>query len=226
MRYHAMENLQDLGTTPPLKDQVYRIIKLQIILGKLKPGSRISMLELATAMNVSRAPVREALSMLNKDGLVTIVPRKQAFVSEVSRKDLQMIADLRLMLEPYAARKSTPLIPEEKLREVEQKLQHVLDNPSDFAAYVNSDLEFHELLYTHTGYNLLKDIMLMVKQHSLRLRYLAEEEESNRKDIVVRSTQEHLDILRAAKERNAERVSELVAVHLRNANARALSSQT
>ena len=58
----------------PIRDQIYDIIKKNIIEGKYEPGSRLSITALSKELNVSNSPVREALSMLNRDGIIDIYP--------------------------------------------------------------------------------------------------------------------------------------------------------
>ncbi|HDK25905.1 MAG TPA: GntR family transcriptional regulator, partial [Candidatus Atribacteria bacterium] len=85
------EYFEDLGNNLSLKDRVYQNIKLQIIRGNLKPGTRLLEEELSKAMNISRAPIREALNRLEKEGFVTITPRKGAVVAHITA---QMIEDI------------------------------------------------------------------------------------------------------------------------------------
>ena len=97
----------DFGSNPSLKQLVYDNLKERIINGTLKPGMRLREEDLSNEMNISRAPIREALNMLERDGFTTIVPRKGALVSEVKKEDLYYIWELRALLEPYAAKIST-----------------------------------------------------------------------------------------------------------------------
>ena len=66
----------NFGSSPSLKQLVYDNLKERIIQGELKPGTRLREEDLSTDMNISRAPIREALNMLERDGFTTIVPRK------------------------------------------------------------------------------------------------------------------------------------------------------
>ena len=70
------EYFEDLGHYLSLKDRVYQNIKFKIMNGNLKPGIRLFEEELAKTMNISRAPIREAFNRLEKEGFVTIIPRK------------------------------------------------------------------------------------------------------------------------------------------------------
>ena len=72
----------------PLREQVYDQLKRRILTGKIKPGTRMMEIDLAEDLGVSRTPVREAIRELGKEGLVTIEPRRGAFASEISVKDM------------------------------------------------------------------------------------------------------------------------------------------
>lgn len=87
---------QNLGSNPSLKQLVYDNLRDLIIQGKLEPGAKLVEDELAQSMNISRAPVREALNMLERDGFTKIIPRKGAVVTEVNRKDAADIWKCRL----------------------------------------------------------------------------------------------------------------------------------
>ena len=91
-------------------------MKERIINGELKPGTRLREEDLSTEMNISRAPIREALNMLERDGFTMIVPRKGAIVAEVMKEDIKYIWEMRALLEPYAAKESVKSIPPERLQ--------------------------------------------------------------------------------------------------------------
>ena len=79
-----------------LREQVYR--------GELKPGTRLLEVELCNQLEVSRAPIREALLTLQSDGLVTMRPHRGATVATFSDDDIREIYQLRQLLDPVAAR--------------------------------------------------------------------------------------------------------------------------
>ena len=72
-----MEDYQYL----PLRDVVFRTLRQAILRGELKPGERLMEIRLANQLGVSRTPIREAIRMLELDGLVIMVPRKGAQVA-------------------------------------------------------------------------------------------------------------------------------------------------
>ena len=83
----------------PLREIVYEELKRQIMVGEIAPGTRMMEVELAEEMGVSRTPVREAIRKLEKEGLVTIEPRRGAYASDISAKDMVDILEVRQDLE-------------------------------------------------------------------------------------------------------------------------------
>ena len=82
-----------------LRQIVYEKIKAAIVGGIIKPGEKLSEVELAEKMDVSRTPVREAIRQLAKTSLVTLAPRKGAYVSLPSISDASALYELREELE-------------------------------------------------------------------------------------------------------------------------------
>ncbi|MCI8464244.1 MAG: GntR family transcriptional regulator [Lachnospiraceae bacterium] len=215
----------NFGSNPSLKQLAYDNLKQRIISGELKPGYRLREEDLSAEMSISRAPIREALNMLERDGFTTIVPRKGALVSEVLKEDIRYIWEMRALLEPYAARLSTDQIPEEKIGEVKKKLQKVFDHPDDLAQYVNSDLEVHQMLVDYLQNRFLKSTLENMKAHSLRIRWAAEyDNEETQTSIVEAATQEHMEIVHALEKRDEALVYQVVKRHLENGAERLLGA--
>jgi DNA-binding GntR family transcriptional regulator len=87
-----------------LSDQVATFLREEIYRGQLMPGQRLLELELCEQLDVSRAPLREALLALQRDGLVEMRPHRGATVSTFSDDDIEEIYELRRLLDPFAAR--------------------------------------------------------------------------------------------------------------------------
>ena len=85
-----------------LSDQVYTMLKEQILSGELKGGMKIPEESLAEQFGVSRTPIREAIRRLSEYGLVTIKPRSYATVSVISSEEASDIARVRVTLEQLA----------------------------------------------------------------------------------------------------------------------------
>ena len=95
-----MEDYQFL----PLRDVVFNTLRQSILRGELKPGKRLMEIQLANQLGVSRTPIREAIRMLELEGLVIMIPRKGAQVAKITEKDLNDVLEVRLGLEELAAR--------------------------------------------------------------------------------------------------------------------------
>jgi len=219
-----MDTFENFGSTILIKDRVYNALKTEIILGHFKPGERLNILGIANKMNISSAPIREALNMLSKDGLVDLMPHKQAIVAVGGADEYDISVDIRKMLEPYAAKISTPLIPQNKISEVRAQLDLVLKDPSNVAAYVESDMAVHELLHAYAGSKFLSEILTMVKTYTMRFRYIVEKTEEaiphREPSAIIVSTHEHLGILDALESRDPERAYSAVLQHIEHYSER------
>src|SRR5262245_30742257 len=94
----------DVRAMPLLSDRAYERIRHDVISCQLAPGTEISETQLCTQYKLGKAPVRMALNRLAHDGLVRAIPRRGYRVAEVTLKDIHDVFELRLMLEPVAAR--------------------------------------------------------------------------------------------------------------------------
>ena len=109
------------------------------------------------------------------------------------------------------------------------KLEAVLGDPTDEAAYVSSDMALHELLYKYSGSSLIIEILDSLKVYTTRIRYSIEIEAEDRPDdleaIVTASTREHLDILNALDARDPALAEEKVRIHIQNYMSRNKDSE-
>ncbi|MBQ7676990.1 MAG: GntR family transcriptional regulator, partial [Lachnospiraceae bacterium] len=79
----------------PLRDVVFNTLRDAILTGKIEPGERLMELHLAKKLGVSRTPIREAIRMLELEGLVVNMPRRGAQVSKITEKDLRDVLEVR-----------------------------------------------------------------------------------------------------------------------------------
>ena len=209
---------QNLGSKPSLKQLVYENLQNMIVQGKLEPGEKLIEDDLAQAKHISRAPIREAISMLERDGFVRIIPRKGAIVAEVSEKDAMDIWKCRLALEPFAAREAMPHIPTEELEAALKRISKI-EKDYSFEEYVASDLEVHGLYYGHLDNEYMKSILNNLKAHSIRVRWLKEVRNSFT-DMSRSSIREHRQIIEAFLSGDGDRVYTTVQQHILNSAAR------
>lgn len=208
-----MFQAQDLGIQPSLKQLVYENLQGKIIQGDLAPGTRLTEDDLAQSMNISRAPVREALNMLERDGFVKIITRKGAVVSKMTLKDATDIWTCRVALEPVAAREALPNIPRKDMETAMSHIEALERNDFRFDDYVASDLEIHGLYYNNLKNEYMKSILNNLKAHSVRVRWLKELKQSNSNQSRI-SIREHRDILEAMLANDPQAVYDTVYAHI------------
>ncbi len=215
---NKQQNLFQIGTsgnTALLRDQVYHTLKEDILLGEMKPGNPLNINEIAKRMDISCAPVREAINLLSKDGLVEISPHRRAIVASCSNEDFTIIVEMRKRFEPFIAKMSTPLIPQDVIDEMRERLFFILDNPKEVEAYVASDIAIHRMLHCYYGSKILEDIMSLLT--NLRICFSGErmlDDEMEKASYRIQSTSEHLRILEAINSRNPDLVHDCVLAHL------------
>ena len=208
-----MFQAQDLGIQPSLKQLVYENLQGKIIQGDLAPGTRLTEDDLAQSMNISRAPVREALNMLERDGFVKIITRKGAVVSKMTLQDATDIWTCRAALEPVAAREALPDIPRKDMETAMSHIEALERNDFRFDDYVASDLEIHGLYYNNLKNEYMKSILNNLKAHSIRVRWLKELKQSNSDQSRI-SIREHRDILEAMLANDPQAVYDTVHAHI------------
>jgi DNA-binding GntR family transcriptional regulator len=144
--------------TPSLVDSAYEAVRRAILVGDVEPGSRLAEAVVAREMGISRAPVREALRMLERSGLVNQQHNKGYRVSEFTDDDFFELATLRFALESLAMRlaiKSENLVPN-----LESVLYEIRDaeRSGDQVKAVMLDRQFHEVIVIASGHGRLREI--------------------------------------------------------------------
>ena len=158
----------------PLREIVYEELRGLILTGKIKPGTRMMEIELAEDMGVSRTPIREAIRKLEKEGLVIIEPRKGAYASEVSVKDMEDILEVRANLEGLAACLAAErMTAAEKavLWELTEKFRKAVEE-GNMADMITYDTKFHHLIAEASRNNHLIDMIQQLQELVLRFRYI------------------------------------------------------
>jgi Transcriptional regulators len=166
----------DLGATNhrPLREIVYEELKMQVLTGQIEPGSRMMEVELAESLGVSRTPIREAIRQLEKEGLVTIEPRRGAYASQVSVSDMIEILEVRADIEGFAAQ----LAAERMDNDAKGRLYSIADRyaqavrDSDTGAMIKSDTDFHHIIVEGSNNRILLNMVEQIQELVLRFRYI------------------------------------------------------
>ncbi len=196
----------------PLRDVVFQTLRQAILRGKLQPGERLMEIHLAQQLGVSRTPVREAIRMLEQEGLVIMIPRKGAIVAEITKSDLEDVLEVRAALEELAVKKACRNISQEQLQELKKaagKFAASLQK-EDLMACAQADVAFHEIISAATENRRLIQILNNIREQIYRYRLENLKDKSSHANLV----EEHTAICRALEERSEEKASEAVRVHI------------
>ena len=141
----TLPSLTDVGTLP---NRVYLILEDAILQGKIKQGDRLIEEDLASKLGISRAPIREALRMMHKEGLVVISPRKGAVVNSISPEDIAEIYEATSVLEGLAVKLFCARCTDEELADLQQlyaDMEEQIRN-KDVVQYRKLNRQFHAAL--------------------------------------------------------------------------------
>jgi DNA-binding GntR family transcriptional regulator len=140
-------------TIPLLTERAYERVRRDIISCVIAPGSEISESHLSTQYKLGKAAVRVALTKLAHDGLVRAIPRRGYMVMPVTLKDINDVFELRLMLEPSAARMAAGKVSTERLRTYDEVCREGYQ-PGDAkttARFLEANKAFHIEIAQATG---------------------------------------------------------------------------
>ncbi len=190
----------------PLRDVVFQTLRRGILRGDLKPGERLMEIQLANRLGVSRTPVREAIRMLELEGLVINIPRRGAQVSRITEKDLRDVLEVRLGLEELAVRLAAERITPEMLEELYAASRHFEGMVGDagITELAEADEEFHAIIYRATGNKRLVQMINNLREQMYRYRVEYLKDELNR-DSLIREHDELWESLRDGKTEEAVR---------------------
>ena len=145
----------------PLRDAVFMSLRKAILTGKLKPGDRLTEVKLGKILGTSRTPIREAIRLLEADGLVTIVAGSGARVSRMTVEDLQEVMEIRSALEQLSAGLASERITDVRFHDLilkaarNEKLKGILDGLADNIyryryEFIQDDLRYEHLIAEHS----------------------------------------------------------------------------
>lgn len=216
-----MSNLDFSTSDTSLRNKVFQYIRSQIIAGVYPPGETILETKLADELGVSRTPVREAIWLLEVEGLVEVAAKKGAVVLGISDKDVSDIFAMRQLLEALAARWAASRLTDDEIKE----LQKICDLSEFYAQKRNMeelaelDNRFHQLIYEASGSRMLNMTLSNLHKYVLQARLHS----INTDNRFSQSVTEHLTLLEAFRNRDPEAAEKAMTNHVNMAYSNILS---
>lgn len=214
-----IDSVDYLNSRENLNSVVVNYIKESILSGHYKEGDHILETEVAMKLNISRAPVREAIRELESDGIVTTKPRKGTFVTEFSVEDIKEVFDIRLLLENNI---NKILIYEDMLEE--KDFIHLENLVKDMESLATSglseeqksiminikDMDFHRYIWNKSG-SLRRVKILEGIFFQLRMAMLYDMDETGN---LIQSATDHYQIINALRSKDIDACKKALKHHI------------
>ncbi|MFC4596704.1 GntR family transcriptional regulator [Cohnella hongkongensis] len=204
--------LDERGTS--LSEQVYLGLRESIVRGELSPGYRLLVLEVASALGVSQAPVREAMERLKQEGLLVGKANKGSIVAEIKQEEIEELYALRELIEWDAVRRTIPRLESadyERLNAIYEGMVKAA-HEDDLFRFIDRDMEFHEFFYVKSGNRTILQLWRQIA-HKLN-RFLAVTNKLYFPDLlsIAVGHEPLIEVLRTGDE---EEIRRLYVLHLR-----------
>jgi DNA-binding GntR family transcriptional regulator len=197
-------------TTAPAKDDVYEHVRNAILNGDLRPGAVMSQVVMAEQLGISRTPLREALRLLQGEGLIESEPNRRVKVAAMTARDLESLCVIRVTLEAEMLRLSVPVMSSEDIARLEgymAEMAHFADE-QDYVRWTAPHRAFHRTLTEHAGTR-VNVFLGQLFDHAERYRRL-----HFGRTLTAWTNSEHRDIVDACKARDRDAAGALLASHL------------
>lgn len=196
----------------PLRDVVFNTLRQEILFGVLKPGENLREVALANRIGVSRTPVREAIRMLEIEGLVEMHPGKGAKVAEITRKELQDVLEVRSALEKLAIELACERINAGQIEALKKNLKKFKETAEreDISRLAAIDEEFHDIIFNSTDNKRLISLLNGFKDQMYRFRFEYLKDSSNYERLVA----EHEMVIRGLELKDSQMAVSIISDHI------------
>ncbi|POT57422.1 GntR family transcriptional regulator [Citrobacter amalonaticus] len=201
-----------LNPTQPVNQQIYRILRRDIVHCLIAPGTPLSEKEVSVRFNVSRQPVREAFIKLAENGLIQIRPQRGSYVNKISLSQVRNGCFVRQAIECAVARRAASMITDSQCYQLEQNLnqQRIAIERKQINDFFDLDDDFHHKLAAIADCQLAWDTIENIKATIDRVRYMSLDHVSP-PEMLLR---QHLDIFNALEKHDGDAVDRAMTIHL------------
>ena len=198
-----------------LMNQAYEIIKEAVVSLKLKPGERLKESMLAEELGISTTPIKGALTRLEHEGLVKIIPFKGAFVAQIDDHDVEEIFKLRELLEGAAVKRAATTFSTIDLQKGEALLEKMRGayKTGDMGSYAKASRDFHGLFIGKFGNQRMVSVLKTFDDQLERVRLTAIRTLEN----IPLFIEDYEKILEGLKAKNPKAAERALLVHIRRA---------
>lgn len=203
-----------------LKQQAYSIIKSKIINCEYKPGSFLNEEMLRDEIQMSRTPIRDALSRLEQENLVRILSKKGIIVSELTINEINMVYEVRMLIEPFTILNYGNKVSLDELKNLKSMFLDESYLDSIQKVYYLDD-RLHQLLSNASGNKYLIQTLEYTHNQTCRLRILSGNIVEER---LKESNREHISIIEYIENGNYKEASQSMISHLKKSKEASFKS--
>ncbi len=209
------ESELSLSHDASLRNKVFKYIKAQIINGRYIPGESLVESKLAEELGVSRTPIREAIRLLELEGLVETTPNKGAVVLGISPKDVEDIYAIRILVEGLAARWAAERMGPADKKELKKvlELMEFYAQKGDLDEVAELDMKFHQIIYESSGSKILNLTLSNLHQYV----QLARLESLKVPSRISKTMAEHYAILESFLDGDPDKAEKVLTEHVEKA---------
>ena len=185
-----------------LREKIVEVLRETIIRQKIRPGERITELEVAERFGISRTPIREAFRQLESEGFLTIIPRKGAIVSDIREQDIKDFYEIKGVLEGYAARRAVERMTDKDINRLIQLNDEIREcaQRQDVSGMTRAHNAFHNLILESCGNHKIQQVVAGLVRQFLRFRFYVAS--LVHVEAILR---EHSEIVEAIRARDADK---------------------
>ena len=198
---------------PSQAEAAYRQLRDKLIMLDIRPGEPINDGQLAAELGFSRTPVREAIKRLEVDHLVVSYPRRGTFATTVDFTELADVSEIRELLEPLAARRAATRASaamRKELLDVADAIAGLAPHPNESRELMRYDVTVHRLIYRAAANPHLEDTLIRYDNLATRIWCVV----LDKVPSVSGHITEHVDLLKAVAEGDADKAGELALHHV------------
>lgn len=195
-----------------LKHQAYQIIKDKIVNCVYAPNTIINEELIREEIGASRTPIRDALSRLEQEGLVRIMPKKGIVISQVSLPQVNMLYEARCLVEPYVVQHYGSRIPKETYMDYYRQYKAYLEGKTDTYSFQEMDDSFHWLFINASQNSYFINQYSTIESQILRTRVISGRTSKTR---LFHTVKEHNAIVQAALKDDWADAARAMEYHLR-----------
>jgi DNA-binding GntR family transcriptional regulator len=220
-RFQAPANTDTrILAVPTLVERAHEQLLSMLVSMEIAPDARIPIDTLARQLGISQTPIREALSRLEAEGLVTKMPNVGYRASgQMTAREVDDLFALRLLIEPYAASRAAKTMDDDQLRtvgEIGEEMAHIQRSGSavEYARFADADATLHRIVALGSGNPLIAETIARLHIHLHIFRFLYN---TNAPEEAVL---EHAKLIQALVARDAKAAEAAMRHHLRRSRLR------